>query len=386
MPGRFDPIDHVLALDLGRRGIADLFTPGAAIAAARALTSARRVLIATGFTVAADTPETDGPPGAAALGRALRLAGAHVSYVTDAHNVPIVEAALKAHDEPVSILVYPAGDGHGAAWIARERPTHLVAIERPGRASSGDYLNLRGVAINDWNRRIDEMFIAAYTARRESSRAVRDDLARSARRVRSGAGSDDHGPSASGGPRRRSHSDPSRPRRRSAGTGPWTPPHSAPAGSTGAVSRASLRRAGSSRAADRRGDELGAAGAARAVVAPITIGIGDGGNEIGMGNVRARLVRRRSPLARVASVVRVDHLVAAGTSNWGAYGVVAALQRLTGLELLHDPAIESRVIDACVAAGAFDGVTRRREVTVDGLGPDVHAEIVHLLHLAARCE
>lgn len=105
-----------------------------------------------------------------------------------------------------------------------------------------------------------------------------------------------------------------------------------------------------------------------------------------MGNVRARLLRRRSPLARVASVVRVDHLVAAGTSNWGAYGVVAALSRLTGLELLHDPALESRVIDACVAAGAFDGVTRRREPTVDGLAADVHAEIVHLLHLAARCE
>src|SRR5207244_5607410 len=35
-----------------------------------------------------------------------------------------------------------------------------------------------------------------------------------------------------------------------------------------------------------------------------TIGIGDGGNEIGMGTVRARLVKRGGLAARIASVVR----------------------------------------------------------------------------------
>jgi hypothetical protein len=285
VPGRFDAIDHVLALDLGARGIDSFFVPGAAAAAARALRGARRVLVATGFTVAADTPETDGPPGAAALGRALRLCGAHVRYVTDAHNVPILEAALKTHDEPVDVLVYPEGDGHGSAWLARERPTHLVAIERPGRAPSGDYMNLRGVSIRDWNRRIDELFLAAHALR------------------------------------------------------------------------------------SRR---------------PVTIGVGDGGNEIGMGNVRARLVRQRSPLAPIASIVRVDHLVVAGTSNWGGYGVAAALGRLAGRDLLHRPETEARVIEACVAAGAFDGVTRKRAATVDGLSTDVHGAVVELLRAGVR--
>ena len=42
-------------------------------------------------------------------------------------------------------------------------------------------------------------------------------------------------------------------------------------------------------------------------------------------------------MARIASVVRVDHLVVAGTSNWGAYGIVAGLERLTGRLLLHTP-------------------------------------------------
>ena len=57
----------------------------------------------------------------------------------------------------------------------------------------------------------------------------------------------------------------------------------------------------------------------------VTIGIGDGGNEIGMGRVRARVVRDVPNGAKIASVVRTDHLVVAGTSNWGAWGVVAHL-------------------------------------------------------------
>ena len=71
-------------------------------------------------------------------------------------------------------------------------------------------------------------------------------------------------------------------------------------------------------------------------------------------------------------------------SNWGRYGVAAALGRLTGLDLLHSPELERRLIEACVAVGACDGVTRRREPTVDSLGADTHAATVDLLRLAPR--
>src|SRR5437588_445625 len=114
-----------------------------------------------------------------------------------------------------------------------------------------------------------------------------------------------------------------------------------------------------------------------------TIGVGDGGNEIGMGTVRARLVKRGGLAARIASVVRVDHLVVAGVSNWGAYGIVAHLGRAGGRSLLHTPDDERRAVSACVAAGACDGVTRRREPTVDGLPLEAHAALVTLLGLAA---
>jgi hypothetical protein len=279
-----DPIDQILAFDPGRRGIAAFFRPGAALAAARALRRARRVLIVTGFVVTRDTPETDGPPGAAVLGRALRDLGARVRYLTDGVNAPIVGAALAALGERPEILACPDDEDAARALLAAERPTHLVAIERPGRNRAGDYLSMRGESVAAWNAPLDAMF-----------------LWKGARRFR-----------------------------------------------------------------------------------PCTIGIGDGGNEIGMGVARAGL-RRLGPLyTRIASVVSVDHLVVAGVSNWGGYGVVAALSRLAGRDLLHTPTLERRLVEACAAAGAADGVTRRREPTVDGLPIEAHAAIVELLRWAAR--
>ena len=54
-----------------------------------------------------------------------------------------------------------------------------------------------------------------------------------------------------------------------------------------------------------------------------------------MGNVRPRIARAGPLARRIASVVKVHHLVVAGTSNWGAYGIVAELSALAGRPLLH---------------------------------------------------
>lgn len=268
--------------------------------AARGLVGGGAVLICTGFVVAEGMAETDGPPGAVVLGRALRRLGARVRYTSDPAVLPVLEATLRALDEPLDVFAYPDGPDAAAEVLERERPTHLVAIERPGRGREGDYLNARGVSVAAWNRPLDEMFVLARRSRGSEPRASR-----------------------TGHPRPEPASRP-----------------------------------------------------------PLTIAVGDGGNEIGMGRVRARLQREGELMARIASVVRTDHLVVAGVSNWGAYGIVAQLGRLTGQRLLHAPAEERRLIEACVKAGAVDGLTRRPEPTVDALDADTHAAFVALLGLS----
>ncbi len=109
------------------------------------------------------------------------------------------------------------------------------------------------------------------------------------------------------------------------------------------------------------------------------MGVGDGGNEIGMGNVRARVARAGAVLRAIASVVKVRHLVVAGTSNWGAYGIVAELSALAGRPLLHAAEEERAMVRACVDAGAVDGLTRRAEPTVDGLPLAAHVGMLELL-------
>jgi hypothetical protein len=124
-------------------------------------------------------------------------------------------------------------------------------------------------------------------------------------------------------------------------------------------------------------DELFLAAPARMV----TVGVGDGGNEVGMGTVRARVARAGGVFPRIASVVKVKHLVVAGVSNWGAYGIVAELGRLTGRALLHTSEEEQAMVQACVDAGAVDGLTHRPEPTVDGLPLPVHIGMLELLRV-----
>ena len=122
--------------------------------------------------------------------------------------------------------------------------------------------------------------------------------------------------------------------------------------------------------------------AARAIP---TTGIGDGGNEIGMGAV-ADAVHEHVPHGPVlCAKLATDVLLPAGVSNWGCYAIVAALAVLTGRpELLHTAAMERRLVEAAARAGLVDGNTGKCEPTVDGLSLDVHVGIVELLLATAQ--
>ena len=105
-----------------------------------------------------------------------------------------------------------------------------------------------------------------------------------------------------------------------------------------------------------------------------TIGLGDGGNEIGLGKFSwPDLVARLDGVAdaRILCRIAADHAIIGGTSNWAAYGLAAATAAAAGATAAFGdvtPDSQRRVLEAMVQGGpAVDGVTRRFEPTVDGL-------------------
>ena len=103
----------------------------------------------------------------------------------------------------------------------------------------------------------------------------------------------------------------------------------------------------------------------------VTIGIGDGGNEIGMGKVPYPTVCRNIPNGElIACRVATDHLIVAGVSNWGAWALAAGVMMMKGAvdASLFDPQRELKLLDHLVEHGPLvDGVTGQRTSTVDGL-------------------
>lgn len=119
-----------------------------------------------------------------------------------------------------------------------------------------------------------------------------------------------------------------------------------------------------------------------------TIGIGDGGNEIGMGVIREDLKKIRPEMRRCscpcdggsAAVTKTDALMTAAISNWGATAIQAALALLTSNEAaLHNPAHDKRIIEACNASGGVDGgITFGTEPAVDDVALPAYSAITAL--------
>ena len=170
-------------------------------------------------------PETDGPAGAIAIGRALQSLGRQVTYVTDSFTVT---ALRQLAGDGAEVVEFPIADvetsrRNAAQLLERLQPDLLVSIERSGRTRDETYLNMRDVDITPHTARVDYLFESEIPS----------------------------------------------------------------------------------------------------------VAIGDGGNEIGMGNL-AEVIPAVERLPNNPSVVTVDRLIIASVSNWGGYGLVAALSQLDG--------------------------------------------------------
>lgn len=119
-----------------------------------------------------------------------------------------------------------------------------------------------------------------------------------------------------------------------------------------------------------------------------TIGVGDGGNEIGNGLIY-EAVRKIQPYGArcrcpcgdgLATVTATDVLVSASVSNWGAYGIAAQLAyELKDPELFQTEEVEDFMLRRCVAAGGTDGAYAAQVLRVDGTSARTQRALVAML-------
>ncbi len=242
------------------------------------------VFILTGFYIPeADAMETDGPPGAVALGKALERLRRSVVYIADAKIAPLLQEINPGGS--VEILhLYPDADPSRSdsaiqRLIKKYAPGIVISVERPGPDQTGRFRTARGKDITE----------------------------------------------------------------HSAG------PH-----------------------------------AVMFIPGCLTIGIGDGGNALGMGALAAHL-----PDSRPRCVVSCRHTLVGTTSNCAAYGLIAGLTIQSGnTDLLPRSGEIGQLVAALIRAGAVDGMTSLPELSVDGFpvsfGENVLNQLRHLSDMNLR--
>lgn len=126
----------------------------------------------------------------------------------------------------------------------------------------------------------------------------------------------------------------------------------------------------------------------------LTVGIGDGGNEIGFGKV-FRQAREIVPRGRdcgcrcgdgIVAHTSTRHLMVASVSNFGAYAVAAAFALLhESIELAPEPGSIVAAMSAAVEAGGIDGGSMvEGRVADDGIAADTIAALVKLMRAAVQ--
>ncbi len=235
-----------------------------------------KIFIITGFYIMlAEATETDGPPGAVAMGNALAKLGNEVAYVTDELSSDVVRS-IAGHE----VIEFPITNHFESAKFANElvqehSPSALVAIERAGLVGDGTYRNFRGVDFTPYNAKIDHLF-------------------------------DQH---------------------------------------------------------------------------PYSVGIGDGGNEIGMGNLQNVIPTiEHEFLPKNPCVTTTTELIIASCSNWGGYGLIAALSLKKGVNLLPSVEEAKQMVRDIVAIGAVEGMSGENKEWVDNRDLEADSACLSDLH------
>ena len=276
----YETLDSIMKQDFGGRGLLASLPASPLAAVSASLAHAKRAVLLTGFPVrmpdGSITGETDGPSGTANLAAALTEAGCGVSVVTDWSSYPHLEAALRFRAPQATLIRLPEQntDNFIRTFIRDAKPTHLISLERPGKAENGHYHSMRGEVLDDM---------------------ITDS----------------------------------------------------------ALFLSEAKKAGA-----------------------VTISIGDGGNEMGMGTYR-NVIETFVPFGdKICTAEAADLTLASGVSNWWGIVIAALCSLLAEKSLLPTRAEETESLRLAVAAGSVDGCTRKNEMTVDHLDLETHLGIL----------
>lgn len=276
----YKQLEYIIGRNLEQRGMDGIQLEGELEASAKSLLSGGNVLIVTGFVIRdAMKGETDGPIGAISLAGALEQLGKKAILLTDQYSKDILNncSEVKGLNCPIEIIPANYEGVFFQRLLDNYKPSHVVAIERPGRAADGCCYSMRGEDLSDIVPNTDILFEQA------SEQGI------------------------------------------------------------------------------------------------ITIAVGDGGNEVGMGKVRPCIIDSLYNGSQICAAVSTDFLIISGVSNWGGHALAAALSIMAGAMLLHDVDMEMRLLESMQEAGAVDGFTKKRGMTVDGLSMADNLEILDLI-------
>ncbi|UCE06964.1 MAG: DUF4392 domain-containing protein [bacterium] len=118
-----------------------------------------------------------------------------------------------------------------------------------------------------------------------------------------------------------------------------------------------------------------------------TIGIGDGGNEIGMGSIPWKVIAKNiinGQGNKMACSIQTDATIVAGVSNWAGYAFIAGLylylNRIDDFLNLYSESAETKLIETYYQTKtAVDGKLGYPAMSIDGIRWEVHLIIIDFI-------
>lgn len=111
----------------------------------------------------------------------------------------------------------------------------------------------------------------------------------------------------------------------------------------------------------------------------LRIGLGDGGNEMGLGNLSQALYTATPVGHTIAAHTLSDVPVVGASSNWAAYAIGACLEALVSSTRVLRRIDLAGIIRRCAEEGAIDGGSLRPEPRVDGTPLEMNLAVVDMM-------